>query len=73
MGKSVDSALVTRFEAVPKQMAGLEIAPRVLCICPWYVQFYTSAREPGVGSLVWHSRLTFAERYTTPPVQRSTS
>lgn len=27
MGKSVDSALATRFEAVPKQMAGLEIGP----------------------------------------------
>ena len=27
MGKSVDSAQATRFEAVPKQMAGLEIAP----------------------------------------------
>ena len=72
MGKSVDSAPATRFEAVPKQMAGLEIAPRVLCICPWYVQFYV-AREPGVGSLVLHSRLTFAESYTTPPVQPSTS
>ena len=71
MGKSVDSALAMRFEAMPKQMAGLEIAPRVLCICPWYVQFY-GAREPGVGSLVLHSRLTFAKRYTTPPVQRST-
>ena len=36
MGKSVDSAQATRFEAVPKQMAGLEIAPRgVLGICFW--------------------------------------
>ena len=49
MGKSKVSALATRFEAVPKQMAGLEIGPRVLCICPWYVQFYPGAREPGVG------------------------
>ena len=35
MGRSVDSSQATRFEAVPKQMAGLEIAPRVLCICSW--------------------------------------
>ena len=52
MWKSVDSAPAMRFEAMPKQMAGLEIAPRVLCICPWYVLFYPGAREPGVGSLV---------------------
>ena len=36
MGKSVDSAQATRFEAVPEQIAGLEIAPRgLLCICSW--------------------------------------
>ena len=46
------SALAMRFEAMPKQMAGLEIVPRVLCICPWYVLFYAGARKPGVGSLV---------------------
>ena len=35
MGKSVDSTQATRFEAVPKQMAGLEIGVRVLCIYSW--------------------------------------
>ena len=35
MGKSVDFTQATRFEAVPKQMAGLEIGARVLCICSW--------------------------------------
>ena len=48
MGKSVDSAPATRFEAVPKQMAGLEIAPPA---CSVFVPGTSSFMV--LGSQVW--------------------